>query len=103
MERRRRTSVQVGYPDLAVPDVAQPLAVRVPVHPGACPITILRHEQPRLAVNQKRALEPGMVVTVEPGIYLPGAFGVRIEDDILVTETGHKILTRHCPHSPLLP
>jgi Xaa-Pro aminopeptidase len=51
------------------------------------------HEQPRLAVNQKRVLEAGMVVTVEPGIYLPGAFGVRIEDDILVTKDGHEVLS----------
>lgn len=51
------------------------------------------HEQPRLAINQKRPLEVGMVVTVEPGIYLPGAFGVRIEDDILVTKDGHEVLS----------
>ncbi|HRX79413.1 MAG TPA: M24 family metallopeptidase, partial [Pirellulaceae bacterium] len=51
------------------------------------------HEQPRLAINQKRKLEPGMVVTVEPGIYLPGVFGIRIEDDILVTKDGHEVLS----------
>ncbi len=54
------------------------------------------HEQPRLAINQKRPLEVGMVITVEPGIYLPGAFGVRIEDDILVTKDGHEVLS-HVP------
>ena len=51
------------------------------------------HEAPRLAVNQKTVLKPGMVVTVEPGIYLPGWGGVRIEDDVLVTRTGHEVLT----------
>ncbi|GAA4423296.1 Xaa-Pro peptidase family protein [Bremerella cremea] len=51
------------------------------------------HEAPRLAGSVDRPLEPGMIVTVEPGIYFPGFGGVRIEDDILVTNDGHEVLT----------
>ncbi len=51
------------------------------------------HEAPRFAKGQKVKLEPGMVLTVEPGIYFPGFGGVRIEDDILVTRSGCEVLT----------
>lgn len=52
------------------------------------------HEAPSLSWRSDEALKPGMVVTVEPGIYLPGVGGVRIEDDVLVTSKGHRVLSR---------
>jgi Xaa-Pro aminopeptidase len=51
------------------------------------------HERPRLGPNFDHVLEPGMVVTVEPGIYIRGQFGVRIEDDVLVTPEGCEVLS----------
>jgi Xaa-Pro aminopeptidase len=50
------------------------------------------HEGPTLSVKSETVLEPGHIVTVEPGIYVPGLGGVRIEDGIIVTPTGGRVI-----------
>ena len=52
------------------------------------------HEGPRIGAGQKEKLAPGMVITIEPGAYFAGEFGVRIEDMVAVTRMGGRVLTR---------
>jgi Xaa-Pro aminopeptidase len=51
------------------------------------------HEMPRVAAGQREILRPGMVITIEPGVYFPGKWGVRIEDMVAVTAGGCEVLT----------
>jgi Xaa-Pro aminopeptidase len=52
------------------------------------------HEMPSISQKSRDVLEPGMVITIEPGIYIPGYAGVRVEDVVLITENGAEVLTQ---------
>lgn len=52
------------------------------------------HESPRISAESDTVLEEGMVVTIEPGVYIPGEWGIRIEDTVLVLKDGFEILTK---------
>ena len=52
------------------------------------------HESPSLSEDYKKSLKPASIITIEPGIYLPNEFGIRIEDMLLITKTGNKNLTQ---------
>ena len=51
------------------------------------------HEDPYIVRGNKTSLEEGMVITVEPGLYIPEKFGIRIEDDVLITNNQPRVLT----------
>ncbi len=59
-------------------------------------VGLVIHENPRFAAKNQTVLKPGMIMTVEPGVYFPGWGGIRIEDDVLVTRNGYEVLT-HTP------
>lgn len=60
------------------------------------------HEGPRVAASSSDLLRPGMVITIEPGIYLSGWGGVRIEDDVLLLPDGQKRILTHAPKEELI-
>jgi Xaa-Pro aminopeptidase len=86
--------VEAGAPDMAARRVLDSYGLgKFFVHGTGHGLGIEVHEDPRLAAGQKRALQAGMVVTVEPGVYVEGVGGIRIEDDVAIHNGRTEILT----------
>lgn len=63
------------------------------IHTTGHGVGVKIHQNPRISLKSRKKLKAGMVITIEPGIYIKGWGGLRIEDMVLVTKTGHKLLT----------
>ena len=89
-----RPGAAVGKVDRAARSVLKSAGLaRYLTHSTGHGVGLEIHEAPRVAAGQEDILRPGMVVTIEPGIYIPGKWGVRIEDMVVVTEKGSEVLT----------
>jgi len=89
-----RPGIAVGEVDAAARKVLRKAGLgRYFTHSTGHGVGLEIHEIPRVADGQREILQPGMVITIEPGVYFPGKWGVRIEDMVAVTAGGCEVMT----------
>ncbi|MGL5643887.1 MAG: M24 family metallopeptidase, partial [Metamycoplasmataceae bacterium] len=97
--RRGREAVRPGISSKEIDNICRKYITEMGygnnfIHSTGHGLGIDIHELPMVSAKMPMILEPGMVITVEPGIYIENLGGARIEDDVLVTESGHLVLSR---------
>ena len=89
-----KPGIRVGDVDAAARSVLKKAGLgRYFTHSTGHGVGLEIHESPRVAQGQQEVLQPGMVITIEPGVYFPGKWGIRIEDMVAVTAGGCEVLT----------
>lgn len=94
-----KAGIEIAKVDAAAREVIRKSDLPVYGHGTGHGLGLEIHELPYLKAKSKGTLQVGQTITIEPGVYIPGKIGIRIEDDFLVTKTGCENLTRNCPHS----
>ena len=109
VEQARRAAVAAVRPNVAAAEIDA--AARAVFHACKLPsydhgtghgLGLKVHEKPVISATSKDTLREGMIFTIEPGVYMPGRLGIRIEDDILVTPSGARVLSGRCRREPSL-
>ncbi len=97
-----RAGVEMVEVDAAARAVIRESGLPVYGHGTGHGIGLEIHENPFLKEDAQGKLHAGQILTIEPGVYIPDKLGIRIEDDILITETGCKVITSECPCNHVL-
>jgi Xaa-Pro aminopeptidase len=90
-----RAGVEIRQVDAAAREIISAAGLPIYGHGTGHGLGLEIHEAPGVSQKSDGKLQPGMALTIEPGVYIPGKLGVRIEDDVVVTDRGCEILSRN--------